>query len=417
MGPAHAPGRLTRLQSVVPRPTIYLDNASTSWPKPPCVPEAVAACLREGGATPGRGGYSMAAESGRMVERLRRRLAALVGAPDPDRIVLTGSATEALNIAILGLFPGTPTAPRPRVVTTDLEHNSVVRPLQHLAARQLIDLAVVPADSRGCITPEKVLAAADERTALVAMTAASNVTGTILPVGEVGRALRKRHPAALFLVDASQSIGLVPLHVERDAIDLLAFAGHKALLGPSGTGALFVSSRAWPGDGSTRVIVPTRLGGTGVDSASPGMPERMPLLLEPGTPNTPGFAGLLAALEDPARADAESMLAHERRLMVRLAKALADEPRIRLLGPEDREEAVGVLALVVVGQSPDDIAGALDASFGIAVRAGLHCAPGTHRALGTIDGGGAVRVSPGPFSTSEDVDKLADALRAIARAG
>jgi cysteine desulfurase/selenocysteine lyase len=398
------------------RRVVYLDNASTSWPKPACVASAMEAFLREGAATPGRGAYAMAAEAGRAVSRLRRRLAALIGSPDPERMILGTSATDGLNTAILGLFEDAAAGPPARVVTTPLEHNSVSRPLHYLRARGVVEVVAVDAGPDGFVRAADVLDAADERTVLVAVTAASNVLGTIQPVGGIGRALRARAPRALFLVDACQSIGLVPVDVQRDAIDLLAFSGHKALLGPSGTGALYVSPRAWPGDGTARPLSPTRFGGTGVDSASPDMPRVLPARFEAGTPNTVGLVGLLAALEDPSRPPAEAALAHERAMIDRLLDAIRDVPRVRPVGPRDRSGCVGVLSLVIDGMAAEEAAAALDASFGIAVRAGLHCAPGAHRAAGTLELGGTLRVSPGPFTTAAEIDLLVEALRALARA-
>lgn len=392
--------------------TIYLDNASTSWPKPWAVGDAMVAFLREGAATPGRGAYALAAESEARVARLRRRLAEMVNAEGPERVVLLGSATDALNTAILGLFTEREDD-RPRVVTTRLEHNSVTRVLHHLDSRGAIEVVSVPPDRQGFVTPDAVAGASNAETALVVVSHASNVLGTIQPIAQIAAACRRAAPEALVLVDACQSIGLLPIDVQRDRIDLLAFSGHKALMGPAGVGGLYVGPRVFPGNGR-RVLRPTRYGGSGSDSASRDMPEDLPSRFEAGTPNSVGQVGLLAAIEDASRPSPAEALAHERRLVDRFLAAVRDVRGVRLVGPADRSRCVGIVSLVVDAHPPEEAAAALDASFGIAVRAGLHCAPGAHEAMGTLAGGGAIRVSPGAYSTDADIDRLAAALRGLA---
>jgi cysteine desulfurase/selenocysteine lyase len=396
----------------MPTKRIHLDNASTSWPKPPGVAWAMAEFLRAGAATPGRGGYSASADAERAVGRLRRRLAGLVGARAPERMILLPSATEALNTAILGLFSGRSGAPA-RVVTTGIEHNSVTRVLHYLAERGVVKMVSVPPDADGFVSPEAVRVSCDARTALVVISHVSNVLGTIQPITEIAAAARRAAPEVLVLVDACQSMGLLPIDVEGDGIDLTAFSGHKALLGPSGVGGLYVGPRAFPGEGG-RVLEPTRFGGTGTDSTSADMPADLPARFEPGTPNTVGQIGLLAAIEDPTRLLPDAALAHERMLVDHLVSRTVGMPRVRVVGPRDRSRCVGILSLVVEGHPPTDVAAVLDASFGIAVRAGLQCAPGAHRAMGTFEGGGTVRVSPGPYSTLADIEALADALGELA---
>ncbi|MCH9058118.1 MAG: aminotransferase class V-fold PLP-dependent enzyme [Planctomycetes bacterium] len=396
----------------MPDHATYLDNASTSWPKPPGVARAMLDLLEQGSATPGRGAYTMAVRNGRTILALRHRLARLIGAPGPDHIILTSGATEALNIAIFGLFGEPPDAAPPRVITTVLEHNSVRRPLAALRDRGHIELIVIPADAEGLIDETALLDAVDERTALVACLSAGNVAGTVQPIDRICRGVRERNPAALTLVDASQSVGLIALNVDEDRIDLLACSGHKTLLGPTGTGVLYASPRALgqTDDPAVRTLRPTRLGGAGDDSRSEDMPEHAPGRFEPGTPNTIGLAGLLAALDARDDAPLTEAVEREHRLIARLMDRLARMPAVRVLGPTDVQRRVGIVSFTAAGWDSAELAAALDASFGICVRAGLHCAPGAHEALGTLSTGGAVRVSPGPYSTDADIDLLLDAL-------
>lgn len=401
------------------RRAIYLDNASTSWPKPAGVAEAIAAFLAEGSATPGRGGHGPARRIERTVERLRTRLAALTGAPGAERIVLTSGATESLNAALLGLFlPGSRRAPSeaPRVVTTVLEHNAVLRPLRFLERSGLIELRIVGCGPDGLVDPDDLLREVDDRTRLVALTAASNVLGTLQPVAEVGERLRRERPRALLLVDGSQSVGLAPLDMARDGVDLLAFSGHKALLGPPGTGVLAIGERVPLEDAADGrpALRPVRFGGTGADSASEAMPESLPARFEPGTPNTLGLVGLFAALEERGRVDPAAALAHERTLIRRAIEGLAKAPGVRLLAASPEVPRVGVLSFTIEGVRADEAAAALDATFGIAVRGGLHCAPLVHRAMGTEPLGGAVRLSPGPYTTADEIDALIEAVGRLA---
>lgn len=399
---------------------IYLNHSSTSSPKAPAVAEAIGAYLAGAAGVPGRGEHGGGAEAARTIARLRKRLADLVNADAPERMVLTSGATQALNLAILGLlmFGRTPrgAGARPRVVFSALEHNSVTRPLMALEERGLIDTTEVPFDAEGLVDPEAVGRAVDEQTVLVAVQRASNVLGSIQATAEIRRRINAAaQTPPLLLVDAAQAAGVVPIDVRAEGIDLLAFSGHKGLLGPTGTGALYVSPRAFPGAGGFE-LAPALQGGTGVDSDQRRMPAQMPSRFEAGTPNVLGQVGFLAALEDPSRPGVERTIAHERTLADRFIDAWRDEPRLSIFGPRDRlRRAVGtgVVSFTVRGMSPADVEGVLGSSFGIAVRAGLHCAPGAHRLMGTLASGGTVRISPGPFSTDADIDALNDALRDV----
>lgn len=400
---------------------IYLDNASTSWPKPAGVGDAMARAVAEPLGSPGRGAGSLAAGAAALATRLRESLAARVGASDPQRIVLTTGATESLNIALLGLLSHR--GDRPRVITTAAEHNSVRRPLEYLASAGIIELHEIPCDFLGAIDGAAVLACVDKKTALLALSHASNVTGTIQPVEQIARSLRARFgngDGPLLLIDASATAGLLPLKADEWGLDLIAFSGHKALLGPAGTGALYVSARAYDqaGDPDAQPLRPTRFGGTGADSISASMPAQLPQRFEPGTPNLPGMAGLLAALEDPARGPDATVLAHERAIARRLIELLDEHAgdRVRLLGSRDPAARTGVVALTVSGIAPAEVAAVLEQSFGVVARAGLHCAPAIHRALGTLDEGGALRISPGPATTPAEIQTAARGIAELCRA-
>jgi cysteine desulfurase family protein len=355
-------------------------------------------CLTEAGGNPGRAGHALALAAQGVVSDTRRRLAALLGAPDPARVVFTASATDALNQALLGLL-----RPGERVVTTGLEHNAVARPLAALAARgvKVAPVACAPDGRLDLDDLDRALRAGPTR--LVAMVHASNVSGTILPAREAAR-LAHEH-GALFLLDAAQTAGALPIDVRELGVDLLACPGHKGLLGPPGTGALYV------GAGTT--LEPLRYGGTGIRSEEERMPEELPEGLEPGTLNTVGLAGLGAALQFLAERGVSAVRAHEQRLTSRLLAGLRDLPGARVHGPADAALQVATVSISLAGWEPVDLAAALDGSFGVAVRAGLHCAPAAHRTLGTFPAG-TVRLSAGCFTSVDDVDQALSALRRLA---
>lgn len=378
--------------------TIYLDNASTSFPKPPGVEKAMSRFLVQQAGNPGRAGHRMAAAAERMVDQLRSRLVRMFEADDPGRIAFAMNATDALNMAIKGTVQ-----PGDHVITTALEHNSVSRPLQGLAGAGTIELTRLPLTGDGFIDPDAVAAAFQPNTRLVACTHCSNVLGTIQPIADIGRITRERD--AILLIDAAQSAGVLPISMREMHIDLLAVTGHKSLLGPTGTGALLVGSRAAPR--------PWREGGTGADSVHPVQPETFPHRLEAGTPNSVGLAGLLAGLDEVEQRTLGAILDHERSLVTRLRNALLDDDRFRVFGSADAARRAGVLSFTLKGFEPQEIASILDESFDIAVRAGLHCAPYVHAALGTAPAG-TTRVSVGPYNTPDEIDALVAALKQIA---
>lgn len=387
---------------------IYFDNAATGWPKPPEVFAAMKRCLEQEGGNPGRSGHRMAVAAETLLNAARNAAAKFFGLRDPDHCIFALNCTDALNMALKGIL-----RPGDRVVSSVLEHNSINRPLQHLADEHGVEVRRANMTPEGAWRTDEVLSLVDAGTRMLALTHCSNVAGVVCPVEELGRALRERaekngKPPPLLLVDAAQTAGVVPLDLEAAGIDLLAMPGHKGLLGPPGTGMLLLGPRVSPDD-----FCEWREGGTGGNSAEPRQPREAPYYFEGGTPNTVGAAGLLAGLEFLAGRGPEEILRHERRLIARLIAGLRDDGRFTLSGTTDAERKVGVLSINIRGREPAELATLLDQAFGIAVRAGLHCAPLIHKAFGTFPAG-AVRLSPGYFNTAEEVDAVLAALREIA---
>lgn len=379
---------------------IYLDNAATSFPKPPQVGQAIVDFLAHSAGNPGRAGHALAAAAAGIVADTRRQLATMFGVPDPTRIVFALNATDALNTALWGLL-----RPGDRVITSSVEHNSVVRPLTALAGSG-VTVVRLPCALDGSLNLDDLsreLRAGPTR--LVALTHASNVCGTILPIAEAAE-LAHRH-GALFLVDAAQTAGVLPIDVTALGIDLLAFPGHKGLLGPTGTGGLYVAPELR--------LTPLRQGGTGTRSEQEHHPKAMPEALEPGTVNTTGIAGLGAALQvlqdEPIGAARE----HEAALTAHLLDGLAAIPGLHIHGPADPARQVAVVSITLDGWEPVDLGAALDSAFGIAARPGLHCAATAHKTLGTHPRG-TLRLSPGPYNTGSDIDQTVGALRELAAA-
>jgi cysteine desulfurase family protein len=329
---------------------------------------------------------AMAAEAKQ--DEVREKLNQLVEGSDLYRMILCLNCTDALNLAIKGVL-----SQGDHVVSSMLEHNSVSRPLQAMADRGFITLDRVPMVEGGFIDPQSVAEAIKPDTKLVALTHCSNVLGTIQPIEEIGRIVRERDK--LFLVDAAQSIGLVPISVKKMNIDLLAFPGHKELLGPPGTGALYVGERA--------DVYPLREGGTGGDSATPTQPDMWPYCLEAGTPNGVGVAALGRGIDFILEQGMDKLLADSRALIQRAYDLLADDDRFTLQGTHDVSRKVGILSFTAEGMDPLEISGGLDQAFDIASRPGLHCAPYIHRELETFPTG-SVRLSVGPFNTAEEID-------------
>lgn len=378
--------------------TTYLDNAATSFPKPEEVYRAMDAFARQSLANPGRAGHKMALAAERTLDDCRHLLNQLFHGKDPERWIFTLNCTDALNLAFKGVLN-----PGDHVITSDLEHNSVSRPLRALELAGHITLTRLPADAGGSLDPDAVRQAMTPKTRLVALTHASNVLGTVQPVGAIGRLVRARD--ALFLVDGAQTAGVIPIDVQEMNIDLLAMPGHKSLFGPTGTGALYVGPRA--------KVRAWREGGTGGDSSSETQPKEYPYFLEGGTPNVLGVAGLAAGIRWVMAEGLAPIHAHEVALVERLWRRLDELGGYRVLGHRDHARRVGTISFQTDVLAAPELGGILDQSFDIAVRPGLHCAPYIHRAQGTFPDG-AVRVSPGPFTTEADIDALAAALAEIA---
>lgn len=376
--------------------SLYLDNAATSYPKPEPVYEAVNRAMREVGVSPGRGGYRRGLEATRILFEARESVAALFGIGDSSRVVFTHSATEALNLAVLGLVK-----PGDHVVTTAAEHNSLVRPL-HLAGERGARITWVEADRRGFVTPAQIAAAIRPSTRLIALAHCSNVTGAIQPIGEIAAVARRA--GALFLVDAAQSAGMIPIDAPAIGIDLLAAPGHKGLMGPQGTGVLCVAERV--------ELAPLFVGGTGGYSSGVEQPDAMPERFESGTHNLPGIAGLGAGVDFIRAVGLDAIRKREEELVARLMDGLGALAGVTCHGPLPGESRGSLVSFTVEGIDPQTIGFRLDQEFDICVRVGLHCAPAAHRTIGTYPGG-AVRVSPGYFTTDGEIDTFLRAMGAI----
>jgi cysteine desulfurase/selenocysteine lyase len=379
--------------------TVYLDNAATSFPKPEAVYQALDRFARHSLANPGRAGHRMALAAERTLDEGRHLLNQLFHGLALERFIFTHNATDALNMAFKGAL-----TEGDHVITTDLEHNSVSRPLRALELAGRIRLTRLPADAGGTIDPDQVRRALTPRTRLVALTHASNVLGTVQPVAAVGRICRAHD--VLFLVDAAQTAGVLSIDVQQMEIDLLAFPGHKSLLGPTGTGVLYVGPRAR--------LACWREGGTGGDSSSETQPRELPYYLEGGTPNVLGVAGLVEGIRYVQGRGLDQIHAHEVARIEHLWRRLDDLGGYEVFGHRDHARRVGTLSFRSASLPASELAGILDQAFDIAVRPGLHCAPYIHRALGTFPEG-TLRISVGPFTTDADVDALAQALAEIAR--
>jgi cysteine desulfurase family protein len=382
---------------------IYFDNAATSWPKPPGVAEAMVHYLDQVGANPGRSGHRLSVEAGRIVYGAREAVASLFHAPDPLRVVFTANVTEALNLALLGLL-----RPGDHVVTSSMEHNSVMRPLRALAQRD-VALTVVSCTGQGVLEPDDVEAAIRPDTRMIALNHASNVVGTLLPVREVGHIARGH--GLWLLVDAAQTAGAYPIDVQADQIDLLAFTGHKSLYGPMGTGGLIIGGRV-----DVAMMEPLKRGGTGSDSEHEAQPTFLPDLCESGTPNAVGLAGLGAGLQWLQESGIDSVRAHEATLTQQLIDGLRAIPGVTVYGPLDAGRQVATVSFTVEGLETSQIGLILDEEHDIMCRVGLHCAPAAHKTIGTFPNG-TVRFGLGATNTAEEVSAALAAVRAVVQEG
>jgi cysteine desulfurase family protein len=376
---------------------IYLDNGATSFPKPQAVADAVAGALAAP-ASPGRSGHRPALAASRVVYRARKAVARLFGLPNPERVAFGPNVTWALNVAISGLGLG----PGDEVISSGLEHNSVARPLGRLRDALGVAWRVVNPRGDGILHAEDFAGALSPRTRLAVVNHASNVSGALAPLAAIRAAL----PGVTLLLDAAQSAGAVPMGDVSSHADIVAFTGHKGLLGPTGTGGLWVRE----GVG----LSPLAVGGSGSGSESLVHPAFMPDLLEAGTLNTHGLAGLAAGIGYILDRGVEDIRAHELRLSEILLEGLAGVPGLRVLGPGAGEgNRVATVSVALEGRSSSDVAGLLEEGHGIMVRSGLHCAPLAHEAYGTFPGG-ATRFSFGPFNTEGDAMAAVRALRGMA---
>ncbi len=386
---------------MIPSRVVYLDNAATSWPKPPPVIAAMEHFLGEVGANPGRSGHRLSIEAARVVFRAREAVAGLLGVPDPLRVVFCANATHALNLAMCGLL-----GPGQHVVTTSMEHNSVMRPLRALEMEGTA-VTVVPCSPEGGLDVAAVEQALRPETTMVVMTHASNVVGTLLPVKEVAAITRARN--LLLLVDGAQSVGALPIDLDDLGADLLAFTGHKALYGPTGTGGLVIGERV-----DIAGLQPLIRGGTGSDSESEIQPRFLPDKFESGTMNVVGLAGLEAGVRWLVEQGVEELRDRECDLTARLIEGLCEIPGVEVKGTLDASRQLPVVSFTLDGPDPGEIGLRLDEEFDIAARVGLHCSPAAHKTLGTFPAG-TVRLSLSAFTTANDVDLALRAVRHLAR--
>ncbi|AKG36879.1 aminotransferase class V-fold PLP-dependent enzyme [Paenibacillus durus] len=376
---------------------VYLDHAATSWPKPPEVAQAMMDALQHAGANAGRGNYSLAMGTGRVLVRARMALAELFGVTNAQDIAFTHNTTMSLNMAIQGTL-----RPGDHVISTMTEHNSVRRPLEYLRRTKGIEVDYLKVDSEGQLDLQELKKTFKSNTRMVICSHSSNLLGSILPIGEIGD-IAKTH-GAVFLVDAAQSAGSLDIDVGKMNIDLLAFPGHKGLLGPQGTGGLYISPEL--------DLEPLMHGGTGSQSENSEQPNVRPDKYEAGTQNTVGIAGLLAGVQKVQSLGTENIHRHEWNLIQSLMEGMRDITGMRFLGPAEGAPRTGLLSFVIEGEESAQIAHRLDREYGIAVRAGMHCTPLAHKAAGTLQSG-AVRVSVGVDTTEQDVGMMLHAMREL----
>ena len=378
---------------------IYLDNSATSFPKPDIVYEFMCDFYREHGVNPGRSGFDAAIETGEGVFNTRKLLTEMFNGKDPNRLTFSYNATDSLNLILCGLINK-----GDHVITTNLEHNSVLRPLYHLMIEGVAEVTHVPFDENGYIDPDDIKKEIRKNTGAVVVNHSSNVIGTIQPLKEIGQLCRKE--GILFIVDGSQSAGAVPVDIEAMFIDAFAFTGHKCLLGPTGIGGSYVRSGVEPKH--------TRYGGTGVRSAVKTHLFEFPYRLETGTLNLVGVAGLKAGVEWVKGQGMQNIHNREMALYRKLRDGLSGIENVILYCQYGNENRNPVVSFNVEGFEAGDVGTMLDVDYGIACRAGLHCAPLVHEQLGTDKIHGSVRLSIGPFNTEEHIKSAIEAVREIA---
>lgn len=377
---------------------IYLDNGATSFPKPEEVYLQMDRFYREYGVNPGRSGYDMCMIAGNMVEETRKRLSKFFHGADYNRLIFALNATDALNLAIFGLLQDGDHA-----ISTTIEHNSVLRPLYHLSQHNNVEVDYVPFDRKGFVHPDDIARKMKPNTRLVVVNHGSNVIGTVQPIKEIGAICRER--GVTFLIDSSQTAGKIPIDMEEMNIDVVAFTGHKSLMGPMGTGGLCVREGV--------EIRHTRAGGTGVRSALRAHLDEYPYRLEYGTANLPGIAGLNAGIQWIEKTGPEAIHNHEARLLKMLRDGLREIEGVTLYCQDDLTDHIAVLAFNIDGLEAADTGTMLDVDYNIACRTGLHCAPLVHEQIGTDKIHGAVRFGIGPFNTEKHIATAIDAVGEI----
>ncbi len=378
---------------------IYLDNAATSWPKPESVEQAMVGFMREVGANPGRSGHRLSIEAARIIYTARERVARLFNVHDPLRVIFTGNATEAINLALAGLLH-----PGDHVITSGMEHNSMMRPLRALGEHG-IEITVVPCPVQGLLDPDEVKASFRKNTVMVAVNQGSNVNGCVQPVREIGRMARERD--AFMLIDAAQTAGSLDIDMERDNIDLLAFTGHKGLFGPQGTGGLVLGGRI-----DTKRLTPLKRGGTGSRSEFEVQPEFLPDRYESGTPNTVGIAGLSEGVDFVLERGTGEIHRHEMQLTSRFLESVTCLKGVKIHTAEGQREGLATVSLTIEGIEAGEAGMILDERYGILTRVGLHCSPAAHRTIGTFPDG-TIRFSLGYFNTANDIEVTSSALEEI----
>lgn len=388
----------------VPSHRLYMDNAATSFPKPAAVHEAMMHYAKQLGASPGRGSYHESIESGQIINDCRAAINELIHGEEPNNVIFTLNCSDSLNIAIKGVV-----RPGDHIITTELDHNSILRPFNQLVADGMVEQTRVPVDPQtGLVDPDAIAEAVRPNTRLIALLHASNVTGTMQDIEAIGRIAREK--AVIYCVDAAQSLGHYPIDVQAMNIDLLAAPGHKGLLGPLGTGVLYIRP------GLEKQMRTIREGGTGSVSEDDTQPQFMPDKFEAGSHNTIGIAGLLAGVRYILKRGVDDIWSHEQALIKTMIESLTEwgqMPGFRFFGPQGVKHRCGVFSVRIEGLDPQELAGILESEYGILTRSGLHCAPGAHNTIGTTPFGGTTRLSFGPFITIQDVKYAADALGQI----
>lgn len=377
---------------------IYLDNAATSFPKPACMLNSVLECISEYCGNPGRSGHNYSIRTGMEIFTTRKEIAELIGINAPSRIIFTFNTTDALNLAIKGVLN-----PGDHVITTSMEHNSVLRPLKALE-KQLIETTIVKCNSFGLLNIKDIENSIKGNTRMIICTHSSNVTGTLMPVEKLAIIAKKHN--LIFLLDAAQSAGCINIDAAKLGCDLIAAPGHKGLLGPQGTGFLYVKE----GLG----LKPVKEGGTGTDSKMLEQPLEFPDRYEAGTLNSPGITGLGASVKWIRQIGIENIRKHEENLIELLDDGLRNMKKIIIYGPADSSMKTGITAFNIDGMDSEEVAYRLSEDFGIAVRAGFHCAGLAHRTIGTWDKG-AVRISVGPFNERKHMIKALDAIYGLSK--